>query len=173
MVKQIVSVAAAALVFVSLMDKVGFNTKRLFGLKSFAQNKPDFKINRIYGFDVFGGLSGYARFYIDVDVINKSQSDVLLSNILVTAYNEKGEYIGQSVPYAGDVVIRENNVTTIPQIEVHAQFAKVLFGYGIPAIVQIIQNKSWQNVKLGKKIKLDVSLELNGVKINKQTDLDI
>ena len=167
MFKSIIGMAAGALVIVSLFDKVGFDVKKLIGLNQFAKNEPDFKINRVYGFDVIGGLAGYVRLLVDVDVINKSQSDVLISNILVTAYNEKGEYIGQSVPYDTDIVIKENSVTTIPGIEVHAQFSKVLFDYGLPALLQVIQNKSWQNVKLGKSIKLDVSLEINGVKINK------
>ncbi len=85
--------AAGTLVVVTLFDKVGFDVRNIIGLKRFSQNQPDFKINRVYGFDVIGGMSGYARLY--VDVINKSQIDVLISNILVTTYNEKGEYVGQ------------------------------------------------------------------------------
>ncbi len=165
--------AASVVIFLTLLEKLGINTniKRLIGLSQLAKNEPDFKINRVYGFKIIGGIAGYIKFFTDIDVVNKTQSDILISNLQIVAYNERNDYIGQSLPYNRDVIIHENSTGTIQNIEVHVDFAKALFGYGLPALQQIVMHGNKE--KLGRKILLDVSLEINGLKINKKEIIEI
>ena len=97
----------------------------------------------------------------------------MANNLLVTAYNEKGQYVGQSVPFNNPVIIHPFGVTPIVGVKIRTQLKQVLFDYAAPMLLQIIQSKSVHDSSIGRTIKLDMILELNGLKINKQQNLSI
>lgn len=156
----------------ALAGRFGFDAKKLFDLSDFAAD-ADFKVNRFYGFNVLGGIQGEAVFFIDVDVINTSDKSIIAENLFVKAYNEKGQYIGESAPHDHQAVIAPNSTTTVTGIEVHADFAKILFDYALPSLVQVISERTWENFSLGKTIILDVFVEMNGYNINKRVELPV
>ena len=149
-----------------LAGKLGFNTKKLLNLQKFS-DKADFKIHSIHQFKPIGGINGYLKFLVDIDVINPENFSITAENLLVKAYNEKQQYIGESLPYKKETVIAENSTTTLKNIEVHVKTSAALFNYGLPAILNIIQTGQWQNMKLNQTIALHISITLNGYEINK------
>jgi len=172
MLKQLIGIAGGGLVLLTLMGKLGFDTKKFLNLNSFAKD-ADFRLKSIHGLKVVGGITGTANFLVDIDVINKSTGDILLSNLLVTAYNEKGEFIGESAPYTQKVIIKESATTIIPNINLSVKFSSALFDYTLPMLLEVIKNKTWRNVNLGKTIKLNVAMELNGIKVAKNVSYKI
>lgn len=168
MIKKALAIMTPVLIVTAFWDRV----KQFTGLARFGTD-ADFSLKRHYGYAIEGGISGELTFLLDIDVINKSNSQVLANNLLVTAYNEKGEYVGQSVPFDSPLLIQAFGVTPINGIKVRTQLKKVLFDYAAPMLLQIIQNNSAQSASIGRTITLDMIIELNGVKINKQQTLSI
>lgn len=168
MLKKLIAIATTGIIFITFWDKV----KPLIGLASFGKD-ADFKIKRHYGYMIEGGINGELTFLLDIDIINKSTSEVLANNLLITAYNEKNEYVGQSVPFTNNVVIGEASVTTITGLKIRTQLKNVLFDYAGPLILQLLNNKTIETGSIGRKITLDINIELNGVNINKTQIIDI
>ncbi len=172
MLKQVIGIAGGGLILLSFMGKLGFDTKKLLNLNNFSKD-ADFRLKSIHGFRIEGGLKGTADFLIDIDVINKSTSDVLMSNLIIAAYNEKGEFIGESAPYLQKIIIKESTTTTIPDISVRVKLTSALFDYTLPMLLKMIQNKTWHTGKLGKTIRLNIAMELNGIKVTKNVNYKI
>ena len=168
MIKKAIAIMTPVLIVTAFWDRV----KQFAGLASFGKD-ADFSLKRHYAYQIEGGINGELTFLLDIDVINKSKSEVLANNLMVTAYNEKGQYVGQSVPFDRPLLISPYGVTPINGIKIRTQLKQVLFDYAAPLLLKIIQNKSLENSSIGRTIKLDIILELNGVKINKQQTLTI
>jgi len=168
MIKKALAIMTPILIVTAFWDRV----KQFTGLARFGKD-ADFILKRHYGYMIDGGISGELTFLLDIDVINKSNSEVLANNLLVTAYNEKGQYVGQSVPFDRPILIQPLGVTPINGIKVRTQLKNVLFDYAAPMLLEIIQNSSIENTSIGRTITLDMIIELNGVKINKQQTLSI
>jgi hypothetical protein len=149
-----------------LVNRMGINTVGLFNLKKFS-DKADFKVRHLHGFNVVGGMNGYIKFLLDIEVINPENFSITAENLRIKAFNERSEYIGESLPYHGKVVIAPNSTTLIPNIEVHAKTSNTLFDYTLPALLEIIRTGNWQQYKFNKTVKLNISLSLNGYEINK------
>jgi len=172
MLKQIIGIAGGGLILLTFMGKLGFDTKNLLNLNNFSKD-ADFRLKSIHGFTIEGGLKGTANFLIDIDVINKSTNDILMSDLLITAYNERGEFIGESEPYNQKIIIKESATTTIPNVKVKVKLTSALFDYTLPMLLKMIQNKTWHQQKLGKTIKLNITMELNGIKVAKNVNYSI
>lgn len=172
MLKQVIGIAGGGLILLSLLGKLGIDTKKFLNLSDFAKD-ADFRLKSVHGFHVSGGIKGNADFLVDINVLNKSTSDVLMTNLLVVAYNEKGQFIGQSSPYTPKIVIKESTTTVIPNIHVNVKLTSLLFNYTLPMLLKMIQNKTWQIQPLGKTIKLNISMELNGIKVAKNVNYKI
>ena len=128
----------------------------------------DFKLSRIHQISFVGFLNGYIRFFMDLEVINPEDFSITAENISVKAFNEKNEFVGESLPYPNSIVIAGRATTTISNIEVHVNTAKALFDYAYEAIAKVIQAKRInQNFSLGRTLTLNISMRLNGVDINK------
>ncbi len=168
MIKTVLGFAAGTIVIVKFWDII----KPILGLSRFGKD-ADFKIRRHYDYRIEGGIDGELTFLIDLDVINKSNSEILANNLLITAYNEKGQYVGQSVPFNNSVVIQEATLTTITGIKVTTQLKNVLFDYAGPFLLELIQNQNIGNQKIGRTITLDINVELNGIRINKTETINI
>ncbi|MFK5855790.1 MAG: hypothetical protein QM503_06640 [Bacteroidota bacterium] len=168
MIKKALAIMTPILIVTAFWDRV----KQFTNLARFGKD-ADFSLKRHYEYIIEGGINGELTFLLDIDVINKSNSEVLANNLLVTAYNEEGEYVGQSVPFDTPLLIKPYSVTPITGIKVRTQLKKVLFDYAVPMLLQIIQNSSFENTSIGRTITLDMIIELNGVKINKQQTLTI
>ncbi len=172
MIKQVVGIAGGGLILLSLLGKLGIDTKKFLNLNNFAKD-ADFSLNKVHGFHISGGMKGDADFLVDINVLNKSTSDVLMTNLLIVAYNEKGQFIGQSTPYSQKIIIKESSTTLIPNVQVAIKLSSALFDYTLPMLLKMIQNKTWQTQPLGKTIKLNISMELNGIKVTKNVNYKI
>jgi len=154
-----------------LLTTLGVDIKGLvnkyFNLKAFAQNAK-IKLKHIYNFQIKGGITGQLHFLLDIDVANNSDSDITASNIQVNIYNEQNEFIGNSQNYASQVTLLANSTYTITGIEASVQLNKVIPDIAIPALIQVIQQGTFENFKFNQKLKLDVFVTLNGVSVNEQ-----
>ena len=160
-----------------LASNLGIDTKKFFSnllnLKSFSEN-TQIKLNRVYGFSVTGGLSGLIHLLLDLDVSNNTENDIICSDLQINAYNDKGEYLGKSNPYASQIVLKGATITTVTAIEAELELSKLIPEVAIPTILQIIQSGGdFTNFKFAQTVKLDIFVKLNGVSINHQTLVDI
>ncbi len=128
----------------------------------------DYKLSKIHQISFVGFLHGYIKFFMDLEVINPENFSITAENISVKAFNEKNEFIGESLPYPNSTVISAQATTTISNIEVHVNTAKALFDYAYDAISKIIQAKTINNnFRLNRTLTLNVSMRLNSIDINK------
>lgn len=128
----------------------------------------DFRIGKIHQISFVGFLNGYIKFFMDLDVINPEDFSITAENISVKAFNEKKEFIGESLPYPNSIVIAGHATTKVSNIEVHVNTAKALFDYAYEAIAKIIQAKSEnRHFSLNRTLTLNISMKLNGIDIQK------
>ncbi len=144
----------------------------LFHLRKFSE-KADFRVRHIHGLQIVGGLKGYIKFFLDLEVVNPEDFAVTAENLRIKAFNEHLEYVGESLPVVRKVTVAAHSRAVIPNIEVHVKTSNTLFDYTLPALLEMIKTGSWQHFKFHKTIHLNISLSLNGYAISKKESYQI
>ena len=82
-------------------------------MKKFSE-KADFRVRHIHGLQIVGGLNGYIKFFLALEVVNPEDFSITAENLRIKAFNEHLEYVGESLPVVRKVTVAAHSKCTNP-----------------------------------------------------------